>query len=186
MIEFKFNEIKTTQAASLFLKKNDGKMNYMKLIKLLYLVDREALKLWERPLTGDTYYSMGHGPVLSNVLDKINNEDPDDSSYWYKHITAPSNYNVELKEDLSILDELSKREIELIDEFDKKYKDYNQFDMVRICHELPEWENVGNTSKPIGIKTILRKVNKSKEEIKAIEEELLDLNYVKEILSIGE
>ncbi len=100
MIEFKFNEIKTTQAASLFLKKNDRKMNYMKLIKLLYFVDREALRLWERPVTGDTYFSMKHGPVLSNVFDIINNgEDPDDNSYWYKHITEPFNkYNGSLRD----------------------------------------------------------------------------------------
>lgn len=188
VIEFKFNEVKTTQAASLFLKKNAGKMNYMKLIKLLYFVDRQALKLWERPLTGDIYFSMKHGPVLSNVFDIINNgEDPADSSYWYKYITVPSHYEVELKKDLPELDALSKREVELIDELDKQYKDYDQWKMAEICHEvLPEWEDVGNTSKPIGIKIILRKVGKSEEEIKAIEEEVLDLNYVKEILSIDD
>ncbi len=188
MIEFKFNEIKTTQAASLFLEKNGGEMSYMKLIKLLYLVDREALRLWERPLTGDTYVSMKHGPVLSNVYDIITNgEDPADNSYWYKHITAQSNYNVELKEDLPILDELSKRELELIGKVYEEYKDFDRWKMVDICHEiLPEWENVGNTCKPIRINTILKKVDKSKEEIQKIEEEVLDLNDVKKLLSIDD
>ena len=99
-IRFKFNEKKTAQAVTVFLKKNGREMSYMKLIKLLYLVDRQALRLWERPLTGDIYFSMKHGPVLSNVLDIINNgEDPDDNSYWYKYITAPSNYKVKLNAD---------------------------------------------------------------------------------------
>ena len=39
----KFNEKKTTQAASRFLTLAQGQMNYMMLIKLLYLIDREAL-----------------------------------------------------------------------------------------------------------------------------------------------
>ncbi len=188
-IKFKFNEKKTTQAVTLFLKKNDRTMSYMKLIKLLYLVDRQALRLWERPLTGDIYFSMKHGPVLSNVLDIINNgEDPDDNSYWYKYITAPSNYKVKLKKDLPILDALSKRELELINELDGKFKDFDQWDMVKICHEiLPEWEeDVGDTSKQIKIEEILEKMGKSESEIEAINEEVSNLNYVKDILSIDD
>jgi hypothetical protein len=42
MIRFICNEIKTTQDAALFLKLNGGKMNYMKLIKLMYLADRDV------------------------------------------------------------------------------------------------------------------------------------------------
>ena len=184
-IIFKFNEKKTTQTVSLFLKKNGGKMNYMKLIKLLYLVDREALAHWERPITGDVYVSMPRGPVLSNVLDIINNGNLHNfNPYWYKYITTPSNYEIEIQE-MPKLDTLSKREMELIDELFEKFKDLDQWDMVEICHEiLPEWEDVKDTSKPIKINTILRELNKSEDEIKAIEEEVSNLNYVEEILSI--
>jgi uncharacterized phage-associated protein len=188
-IRFKFNEKKTTQAVTLFLEKNDRKMSYMKLIKLLYLVDRQALRLWERPLTGDIYFSMKHGPVLSNVLDIINNgEDPDDNPYWYKYISTPSeNYEIKLKE-IPELDALSKREIELINELDEKFKDFDQWDMVKICHEmLPEWEEgVGNTSKQIKIEEILEKLDKSEDEIDEIREEVSNLNHIEKILSIND
>jgi len=186
-IKFKFNEKKTTQAASLFLKKNGGKMSYMKLIKLLYLADREALMLWERPLTGDTYFSMKHGPILSNVLDIISNGgDPENSSYWYKHIDQPKDYDVGLKE-LPETDTLSQREIDLIDELSEKFKDFDRWDMVKLCHEiLPEWEDVENARKLIEISNILKEVNKSPDEIKAIEEEVSNLNYIEEILSIDD
>lgn len=73
MITFNFNEKKATQAAALFLKKAGGSMDYMKLIKLLYLADRHALIHWERPITGGSYFLTKHGPVLNNVLDLINN-----------------------------------------------------------------------------------------------------------------
>ncbi len=46
-------------------------MSYMKLIKLLYLADREALARWGRPITTDTYVAMKHGPVLSYILNLI-------------------------------------------------------------------------------------------------------------------
>ena len=67
-----FDEKKATQAAACFLKLADGGLNYMVLIKDLYLADRQALAGWGRSITNDKYYSMKCGPVLSNVLDQIN------------------------------------------------------------------------------------------------------------------
>jgi len=66
-----FNETKATQAAARFLHLADDHLNYMVLIKLLYLADREALVRWGRPITFDTYYTMKYGPMLSNVHDLI-------------------------------------------------------------------------------------------------------------------
>lgn len=40
---YRFDEMKATQAAALFLELAGGRENYTKLIKLLYLLDREAL-----------------------------------------------------------------------------------------------------------------------------------------------
>ena len=72
-----FNEKKATQAAAHLLKLRGGKMSYMKLIKLLYLADREAILAWGRPITTDGYASMDRGPVLSRVLDlATDGEDP--------------------------------------------------------------------------------------------------------------
>lgn len=183
MITFTFNETKTTQVAALFLSKNGGKMNYTKLIKLLYLADREALSLWERPLTGDSYVAMGKGPVLSKTYDLINyRADPNKKSPWYKYITK-QNYDVSLARDPGY-DELSKREIALIDKIDKKYKDKDWQAMIRICHKiLPEWKDPGNTADPISIEKILKVFNKTDKEIKCIREEVSDLEYVKGVLS---
>lgn len=186
MIKFTFNERKTTQAALLFLEKNKGEMNYMKLIKLLYLADRHALVHWERPITGDFYVSMKHGPVLSNVLNIINSgDDPKNNSYWYKYITTPKNYAIEVKDQLPVLDELNKRETALIGELFEKFKDFDQWEMVDICHEiLPEWKDVA--WEPIDIDTILSEENITANEIKRIQEEVDNLNYVKNILQIDE
>jgi uncharacterized phage-associated protein len=186
MIDFKFNLIKTTQVVTQFLQKNNGKMSYMKLIKLLYLVDREALLNWGRPLTGDKYFSMKHGPVLSNVLEIINDgEEQTDSPYWYEYITEPENFEIALKDDLPGTGKLSERELELIDKIDKEFKDFNRWEMVDICHDiLPEWKNPGKSRTLIDIKEIFNAEHMPDEKIKEIEEEVENLNYAKELLSV--
>ena len=46
-------------------------MEYIKLIKLMYLVDRAALNERGWPISTDVYVSMAHGPVLSRTYDLI-------------------------------------------------------------------------------------------------------------------
>jgi hypothetical protein len=97
----RFNQEKATQAAARLLRNRGGKMSYMKLIKLLYLADREALARWGRPITTDNYVPMDKGPVLSHVLDRINEgPGPDEEpGYWTQHITSSGNYEVTLTDD---------------------------------------------------------------------------------------
>jgi hypothetical protein len=80
----KFNEQKTTEAASILLRLNGGEMNYMKLIKLLYFIDKKSIKEKDRPITNDIYYSMKDGQVLSTVLDYVRNKKI--GNYWHQHI----------------------------------------------------------------------------------------------------
>lgn len=96
-----FDETKTTQAAARFLRLAGGELNYMLLIKLLYLLDREALLRWGRPVSFDTFYSMSLGPVLSTVHDLITEPPvPQHESVWNKVISSPENYCVKLLKDL--------------------------------------------------------------------------------------
>jgi len=73
-VHLPFNERKATEAAARLLKLRGGTMSYMKLIKLLYLADREALLRWGRPISTDRYVSMDRGPVLSHVLNLVTDE----------------------------------------------------------------------------------------------------------------
>src|SRR5258708_7382539 len=118
----RFNESKVTQAAALLLKMRGGKMSYMKLLKLLYLVDREALLRWGRPVSTDRYVSMDRGPVLSKTLDLINEGAEEHvGRIWAKYISAPlGHHEVELLQKDTPKDELSRAEEKLIAEiFDK-------------------------------------------------------------------
>src|ERR1035441_10218808 len=111
-----FNEAKATQAATQFLRLRGGRISYIKLIKLLYLADREALIRWGCPITTDRYVSMDIGPVVSRIYDLIRDEPPPSFvRVWLKFISHPDNYKVRLLSDPGN-SELSSRERELIDE----------------------------------------------------------------------
>ncbi len=173
MLRFKLNEKKATQVASLLIKLNGNSLNYMKLMKLMYLIDREALLKWDRPVVGDEYFSLRYGPVLSNVLDIINSGDnPNRSAYWYEYINIPENYEISLKKD-SCDDELSEREIKLVSSISNKYKNIDRFKLCELCHDmLPEWEDPRGSSLAIMPRDILKALDKTDKEIEIIEEEI--------------
>ncbi len=187
-MELCFNEKKATQSAALFLKIAEQKMNFMVLIKYLYLMERKALSTWGRSVTYDTFYSMKNGPVLSKVLDLIHEEPPpDEPRYWPKFISPPSNYKVELNEDPGT-DSLSVAEKNLIHKIFEEYKDYLEkpFGFVTFLHGiLPEWERRDSGRSLITIESMLHANNKSSDEIKEVEEELRHLGHIQSVFGTG-
>lgn len=81
-MEFFFDEPTAAHAAALLLQRHGGRMPYVKLVKLLYLADREALVETGAPITGDRFASMQHGPALCRVLELIEDENPAPGSAW--------------------------------------------------------------------------------------------------------
>jgi uncharacterized phage-associated protein len=185
-MQLSFNQRKTTQAASRFLRLGGGRMNYMKLIKLLYLTDRGAFLSWGRPVSGDRYFSMKLGPMLSKVHDLITEEAcPDEQSIWSQHISAPSNFEVELKADPGN-DELSKAEEKLIDEIYGTYGGYKPFDLVDLLHKtLPEWKEIKDGRVPLEYREIFKAGGVTPEDIEEIESELDSLRLVESVLKVS-
>lgn len=147
-------------------------MSYMKLIKLLYLADREALARWGRPITTDTYVSMDKGPVLSHVLDRITEgPSPSESSAWAEHIAPGANYEVTLVREPGG-EFLSEAEDELLDEIYRSHGYLSRWQIVDLVHRLPEWRDPKGGAIPISYADILRALNKSAEDIAAIVGEL--------------
>ena len=66
-----FNERKAAQAAAWFLRQQGGRMPHLKLVKLMYLADRQSLDEHGFPITGVLAVSMPHGPVLSMTLNVV-------------------------------------------------------------------------------------------------------------------
>lgn len=171
-MKFEFREKKATQAAALFLQLRGGAMNHMKLIKLLYILDREALLRWGAPVTFDRFVSMNNGPVLSSVLDRINAQvDPAHCTYWHEYISERRRNTVKLKE-FAGTDELSQAELNLAKEIYEEHGRRNRWDLVEFVHTFPEWEHPHGSARPISYRSILEQGDYSPEEIDLIEEEL--------------
>jgi len=185
-MQLRFNEKKSTQAAARFLRLSNGRMNYMKLIKLLYLTDRGAMLAWGRPVTGDKYFLMKLGPVLSEVHDLITEvPSPADESFWTTHISPPSQHEVELKVDPGN-DELSRAEENLIDDIFAAYGGYSPFDLVELLHRtLPEWKEVKGGRLPLEYREILAAGDIPPERIEEIESELDNLRLTESVLRIA-
>lgn len=180
----RFREDKTTQAVAILIGLSEGTINYMKLVKLLYLVDREALNRWGQPVTFDDYFSMDHGPVLSRTLDLINEGvRPGRSSYWHEHISPPEDYLVTRLQSAGT-DKLSDAEIDLIREVHEEYGHMDKWELVDLLHQmLPEWIDPQGSSAPIAYEDILTAVGKDESEVRCIRNELDLIAYVDERLS---
>lgn len=180
-----FNEKKLTEAAALFLKLRGGKMHYLKLLKLLYLADREALLRWGRPISTDRYVSMKHGPVLSNAYDLISEEPaPEEHGIWAQFISAPTDYEVRLLRNPPN-DELSPAEENLIREIFQGFGYRNRWDLRDYTHSLPEWKDPNGSSIPIKFREIFIAGNRSEEEASEMERELESLAVAQELLAIS-
>ncbi len=171
MIEF--NLKKLVQIVSYLLNKNDGKMNYTKLIKLLYISDKKCLENYDYTITGDSYSSMKNGPILSNLFDLIKNRFyiDSDQNYWDNNFEI-NNYNISLINNYrNNISKLSKAETDILDETYAKYKDYTWQQMIDdVLHDkknFPEvkWDTVGLSSERIEITSILKSLGQSDEEI---------------------
>jgi uncharacterized phage-associated protein len=151
-------------------------MSHLKLIKLLYLLDREAFVRFGRPVTHDSYSSMSHGPVPSFTLDRIDEPEESVGSYWDAHIAPKADNQVSLRDPRGVPgDQLSPAEEALIDEVFAKFGRMSRWELRDYTHTLPEWENPRGSSRPIDPAVFLRHAGYSAEDVAELEGELNDL-----------
>lgn len=185
LMSLPFDEAKATQAGIAILRMRGGRMHYIKLIKLLYLVDREAILKWGAPITTDHWVSMKNGPVGSNVLNLIT-EETREKPIWSKYISPPlGDWEVELKTNVNFPNDcLSRAEENLIKKVYDEYGYRNRWDLIdNVMHNLPEWSDPGNSSVPIRVRDILESGNENQEEISAVTRELRMMGHTARVLS---
>lgn len=169
MFVFRFDFDKTCQAVAYLLKLSGGRMNYTKLIKLLYIADRESLRENGFPITGDTPVAMKNGPVQSLTYDLIKG-DAEDAPAWSRFFKTEER-DLVLREDPSE-GKLCRYEVDKLDEVYNQYKSKDFGAMIDIVHEFEEWKrnDPGDSSKLIPLEDILEAVGRAK-DIDMIKEE---------------
>ena len=177
-----YDEVKATQVGTLLLSLNNNEMDYLKLIKLLYNIERESINRWTRPLIFDDLYSMPHGQVVSKTLDRAKPENQGVETFWRRHIVN-SNNNMQLIESAGT-DKLSRAEISLTKEMLQKYKDKTALHMRQEHHTpslFPEWTDPGDSNIKTPYDDLLEVLGKTDAQIQDFNAELSRIRKLKEI-----
>ena len=163
-------EEKAAQAAALFLLKAGGPMPHLKLMKLLYIADRESYRRCGSPITGDVMVSMPHGPVLSRTYDLMKGAA---SGGWVRYVRRVNQYAVTLADGITeetFLGKLSQGDRWVIDDIWERYGRMNQWELRDLTHTFPEWEDPRGSSRPIERYTLFRALGMSHEEAETLVE----------------
>lgn len=149
-----YNARKAAQVAAFFAISAGGKINVLKLVKLIYLADRLALETFEAPILNDKFVSMDHGPVNSITLNHINGlADESTRGAWDSLVTARNGNFVGLRNSklkIEELDEFSKAELKILKLIWARFGKMNQFEVRDYTHQnCPEWEDPCGSSEPI-------------------------------------
>lgn len=147
--------IKTIQATAVLLRQEHfDEMGILRLMKLLYIADRESIAETGRAITGDKFAAMEHGPVLTNVLSIVKDEDSR-SLEWRKYYKR-DHYRIEMHTDPGI-GRLSRYEIRKLEEVAMRFANSDVWDIVRYTHTFPEWvrNDPGTSSKVIPLEHVL-------------------------------
>ena len=170
-----YNVRKAAQVTAFFAHKEGGEINVLKAAKLLYLADRNHMKKYDFPILNDEFVSMAHGPVTSSTLDCINGLGPDDCGDWNEYITDRHGHLIALASpsiDISALDELSKAELQTLQETWDEFGKMQKYEIRDWTHNhCREWEDPKGSSNPIPYERVFKFLGK--ENASALEEAIM-------------
>lgn len=167
---------KLAEMVNYLVGKYNNRLNYLKLIKLLYIANKEAWKKWDVGLTNDDPVSMPKGPVFSNLYNFIMNKhvNKKDQNYWNRFFFTDKFDLITIGKNGQLpTGELSRREWHILDHVDSKYHNVSWESMINHVHDknkFPEVEET-NSSEPISLKDILYSVGRTEDEAREILEE---------------
>ncbi len=169
-MEHRFDFDRSLEASAYLLQLGGGSMEYIRLLKLLYIAERELLAEDASPLTGDICTAMDHGPVLSTVQDIILDRNWQGAE-WHQFI-ARTGYSIKLAADPGF-DHLSASVVTKLREVHSRYSEMNVWDLVKLSQAFPEWNKnySGSGCRPIPLEDILEGMGAEEGTLEAIREE---------------
>jgi len=172
---------KATQAVARLIQSSGGPIDYLRVIKLIYLADRESLRKRGVPIVGGQYYSMRKGPVISEVMNFVGKR----NAPGWKEMISPRYGNEIRLQGKPSFEALSQSEIDILDEVVEFHSSRTTEELVSWCHKhCAEYEKVAlDGRKPITIESILRAVGKSQKAINNIVQEAKSLIELDRLLT---
>lgn len=168
-----FDEPKSAQMAGYFAQKADAPTDKLKLIKLIYLAEREFISRHSLPMTLDDFYSMKDGPIASAALNGLNGKL--NRELWDSWIQNKANkISAARKSSRDDFDNLSDADIAVLDAIWDKFGNYSTPEIWNYVHtELPEYQEVQSGRVPISYRELLTVLKKK--NVKSLEENIKTL-----------
>jgi uncharacterized phage-associated protein len=154
---------KAAQAVAYFALKSGGSINVLKLSKLMYLAERESMKLYDSPMFYDHLVSMPDGPVASITLNFIDGHNED--AIWSQFVMPRSGVEISAAKNVFIemMDSLSVADVEIFDDLWKQFGGYDRYklrDWTHVKENIPEWKDPDGSSYSIQHKDVFNYLGK--------------------------
>ncbi|MBI1791198.1 MAG: SocA family protein [Acidobacteria bacterium] len=143
MLRFRFNAEKFVNAVA-YLAHACPKSTKLTICKHLYLADKEHLVRYGRPVIGDHYYKLPHGPIPTRGLDVLRGKaGAAENALFEKYVSVigdsvhpkqPANRKV-----------FSKSDIEVLDWVVKKYGRWSPSALRNETHSQTPWRDSANS-----------------------------------------
>ncbi len=158
----KFDPEKIVQAIGVLLREHkDETASKLRILKMLYIADRECIKENSFPMFGSRTVAMDHGPLHSDALRLIDGEHTAETLI-HKHVCR-SGYLLSLRGGGDGVDLLSRYEIEKLQELCRKFAAKGDWEISHgITHQFAEWtkHTANGTSQTIPIEDIIDAVGR--------------------------
>lgn len=159
MVDFKYKQ--AAQSLAYLISLDGGRSNILKLVKLIYLCEREYLNRYDDSMFNDSVVTMKNGLVLSGIYDCIKDR-ASISPLFSDFINTRNNNDISAKEITTRRDDytsLSDADIDVINTVWSKFGSMDQWRLADYHHELKEWQNT-SSSIPVSYKEILEAIGK--------------------------
>lgn len=161
---FRFDYRKAAQATAFLLRREKNRqMNYHRLLKLLYLADRESIREAGRPILGGRYLATDRGPLHSTMLELIRGTDI--QSPTWATMFRQDHYDLEMICDPGSGD-LSKHEIKTLNQVSAQYEDDDDYalnEKTLALDELAGNHRATGSSIPIPLEDVIKAVGREKD-----------------------
>jgi uncharacterized phage-associated protein len=166
-----FDTTKTVQAIGVLLRAHSYCVaSKLRILKLLYIADREAIRSAGQPILGTRTVAMDHGPLHSEVLDLINGKHVDEPTF--AEFFEKSGYMVKMLKDPGV-GQLSEFEIDELQKVCDDFRNVNDWSLAHdVCHTFKEFKSnhAEGTSSVITLEEIIDAVGQSERKDEILEE----------------
>lgn len=173
-----FDELKAAHMAAFFISQtDDAKLNVLKLMKLMYLAERESYRRYGEPIIGDQPVSMPKGPVLSMSLSHTNDEFDPSPNGWDAWIADRAEYMVGLTRPINNqreeLDHLSDADLAVLADVWARFGGMDKYEIRDWTHDhCAEWDDPKGASFPIEFDRLFEAVGYSSGEAEELSERI--------------